>query len=377
MKSLITLALVLSGLCSLNANAQSAREILYVGTYSTRGSEGIYVFDFDRSTGTLKPLQTASELKSPSFLAIHPTGRYLYAVSEAGQSSGSVGAYAIDDKTGRLRFLNQQSSHGNGPCYVSIDKTGTWAFVANYGGGSMAVLPIDNNGSLGAATDSVQYTGSGANTQRQEKPHAHSVVLSPDNRFVYVADLGTDRVYIYELDTVHGKLKPAQMPYVTVKPGSGPRHLTFDPAGKHVYLVEEITSSTAVFTYNPKTGALTMMEDAVKSLPADFTAPNTSADIHTSPNGRFLYQSNRGYNGLAIYSIAKNGKLTLTGQQPAGGKVPRNFMVDSRGEYVLIANQDTDNVVVYKADAKTGKLTATGTELKVPAPVCLKLMELK
>lgn len=377
MKSLITLALVLSGLYSPNANAQSARAILYVGTYSTRGSEGLYAFDFDRSTGTFKPLQTTSELKSPSFLAIHPTGRYLYAVSEAGEKSGSVGAYAIDAKTGKLRFLNQQSSHGNGPCYVSIDKTGTWALVANYGGGNATVLPIDNNGALGAATDSVQFSGSGANAQRQEKPHAHSVILSPDNRFVYVADLGTDRVYIYELDTVHGKLKPAQMPYATVKPGSGPRHLTFDPSGKHVYVVEELTSSTAVFTYDAKTGALTIMEDAVKSLPTDFTAPNTSADIHTSPNGRFLYQSNRGYNGLAIYSIAKDGKLTLTGQQPAGGKTPRNFMVDSRGAYVLIANQDTDNVVVYKANAKTGKLTATGTELKVPAPVCLKLMELK
>ncbi len=377
MKSLLTTAVLLSGLHGMNASAQSTHEVLYVGTYSLRGSEGIYAFDFDRSAGTFKPLQTTAELKSPSFLTFHPSGKYLYAVSEAGERSGSVGAYSIDSKTGKLTFLNKQSSHGNGPCYVNVDKTGKWAFVANYGGGSMAVLPIQADGKLGPATDSAQYSGTGANKERQDKAHAHSVTLSPDNKYVYVADLGTDKVYIYELDTVHGKLKPAKTSFATVKPGSGPRHLTFDPAGKFVYLVEEITSSTAVFTYDPKTGALTMVEDAVKSLPADFTGNNTSADIHTSPDGKFLYQSNRGYNALAIYSIAKDGKLTLIGQQPVGGKVPRNFMVDRRGEYVLVANQDTDNVVVYKLDTKTGKLTATGTELKIPAPVCVRIMELK
>lgn len=378
MKSVIAFLICIMGLFNLQVNAQPAKEILYVGTYSVRGSEGLYVYEFDRANGSFQRLQTVSELKSPSFVTIHPSGNYLYAVSEAGQNSGSVGAYAIDRKTGKLSFLNKQSSHGNGPCYVNVDKTGKWAFVANYGGGSMAMLPIGANGELGEATDSVQYIGTGPNAKRQEKAHAHSVTLSPDNKYAYVADLGTDKVYIYALDLVNGKVKPASMPFVSVKPGAGPRHLTFDPSGKRVYVAEELISSTAVFDYDPSTGALTLIEDTVKSLPADFNgADNTSADIHTSPSGKFLYQSNRGYNALAIFSVANTGKLTLVGQQPTQGKTPRNFMVDSRGNYVLAANQDTDNVVLFTLDAKTGKLTPKGTELKIPAPVCLKMLELK
>ncbi|MBC8155014.1 MAG: lactonase family protein [Bacteroidetes bacterium] len=377
MKSLVTVIACSLVLLSFDMRAQIVKEILYVGTYSVRGSEGLYVYEFDRAKGTFERIQTASELKSPSFIAIHPSGKYLYAVSEAGQGSGSVGAYAIDPKTGKLTFLNQQLSHGNGPCYVNVDQTGKWAFVANYGGGSMAVLPIQPNGSLGAATDSVRYSGSGPNAQRQEKPHAHSVTISPDNKFVYVADLGTDRVYIYALDVANGTVKPATTPFVSVKPGAGPRHLTFDPSGKRVYVAEELISSTAAFAYDAKTGALTLIEDAVSSLPADFTGNNTSADIHPSPNGKFLYQSNRGYHALAIFSVANSGKLTLVGQQPTQGKTPRNFMVDARGNYVLAANQDTDNVVMFTLDAKTGKLTPKGTELKIPAPVCLQLLELK
>ncbi|MBC8156499.1 MAG: beta-propeller fold lactonase family protein, partial [Bacteroidetes bacterium] len=186
-----------------------------------------------------------------------------------------------------------------------------------------------------------------------------------------------DRVYIYALDVANGTVKPASTPFVSVKPGAGPRHLAFDPSGKRVYVAEELISSTATFAYDAKTGALTLIEDAVSSLPADFTGNNTSADIHPSPNGKFLYQSNRGYHALAIFSVANSGKLTLVGQQPTQGKTPRNFMVDARGNFVLAANQDTDNVVMFTLDARTGKLTPTGTELKIPAPVCLKMLELK
>ena len=355
----------------LTAQAQSNKEIMYVGTYSIRGSEGIYVFEFDRKTGSMTPLQSVSNAKSPSFLAIHPSGNYLYSVNEGADKRGGVSAYAIDNATGKLQFLNGQSSLGGGPCHVSIDQTGKTAFVSNYGGGSLAVLPIKADGTLGAATDSVQNTGSGVNAQRQDKPHVHSTTIAPDNRFAYVADLGTDKLHIYEIDANASKIKPASTPYATVKPGSGPRHFTFHPNGKYAYLVEELTSTVAVFSRDAKTGALTLMDDNVKTLPNDFSGQNTSADIHTDPSGKFLYQSNRGANTLAIFAIGSNGKLTKVGDQPTEGKTPRNFLIDPKGEFVFVAHQDSDNITIFKRDQKTGKLTYTGQSVKVPAPVCV------
>ncbi|CCH56827.1 6-phosphogluconolactonase [Fibrisoma limi BUZ 3] len=371
MKSFLTTILCL---LMMSAYAQSAKEILYVGTYSVRGSEGIYVFEFDRATGNLKQMQTVPNDKSPSFLAIHPSGKYLYSVNEGADKNGGVSAYAIEPKTGNLNPLNQQPSKGRGPCHVSVDQTGKLAFVSNYGGGTFTVLPIKADGTLGEPTESMEYTGSGPNQQRQEKPHIHSATLSPDNRFVYVADLGSDKVYIYDIDPASGKVKPAATPFVSVKPGSGPRHLAIHPNGRYVYVVEELTSAVATFKRDAKTGALTLIQDNVKTLPADFSGNNTSADIHTDPTGKYLYQSNRGYNALAILSIAKDGTVTLMGQQPTGGKTPRNFMVDPKGQYVLAANQETDNITVFRLDPKTGKLTDTGKSVSVPSPVCLKLM---
>lgn len=360
---------------SMNADAQSGRETIYVGTYSLRGSEGIYVFEFDRKAGAMKPLQSVSNAKSPSFLAIHPSGKYLYSVNEAAQTgpsnAGAVSAYAIDGATGKLRFLNGQSSLGRGPCHISVDQTGKTAFVSNYGGGSLAVLHIQTDGTLGAATDSVQNAGTGPNAGRQEKAHVHSATLAPDNRFVYVADLGTDKLHIYEADVSNSAVKPAQTPYVTVKPGSGPRHFTFHPNGKFAYLVEELTSSVAVFSRDAQTGALTLLSDNVKTLPADFSGQNTSADIHVDPSGRFLYQSNRGRNALAIFAIGSDGKLTSLGDEPTMGKTPRNFMIDPKGEFILVAHQDSDNITIFRRDQKTGKLTYTGQSVSVPAPVCV------
>jgi 6-phosphogluconolactonase len=374
MKKLFTLtALFLSFI----ARAQSPKEIMYVGTYSTRGSEGIYVLEFDRATGSLKQLQGVQNAKSPTFLAIPPSGKVLYSVNEATTTSGGVSSYAIEPKTGKLTLMNQESAHGRGPCHIALDQTGKLAFVSNYGAGTFTVLPIQSDGKFGAATDSIKYEGKGPNAQRQDKPHIHSATISPNNRFVYVCDLGNDKVYIYEFDKATGKVKPAATPFAAVSPGSGPRHITIHPNGKYLYLVEELTSTVATFSLDSKTGALTMIEDNVKTLPADFTGKNTSADIHTDPKGRFLYQSNRGYDALAILSIANDGKVSLVGQQSTEGKVPRNFMIDPKGEYAFAANQDTDNIVVYKVDSKTGKLTPTGHQIKVPAPVCLKLLTVK
>ena len=356
---------------SLTAQAQSGKEIIYVGTYSIRGSEGIYVFEFDRKAATMQPIQSVSNAKSPSFLAVHPSGNYLYSVNEGANKRGGVSAYAIDRATGKLTFMNGQSSLGAGPCHVSVDQTGKTAFVSNYGGGSLAVLPIKTDGTLGAATDSIQDVGSGPNVKRQEKPHVHSAILAPDNRFVYVSDLGTDKLHIYETDVKASKIKPALIPYATVKSGSGPRHFTFHPNGKYAYLVEELTSTVAVFSRDAKTGALTLMTDNVKTLPADFTGENTSADIHIDPSGKFLYQSNRGANTLAVFAIGSDGRLTKVGDQPTEGKTPRNFLIDPKGDFIFVAHQDSDNITIFRRDQKTGKLTYTGQSVKVPAPVCV------
>lgn len=356
---------------SIAAQAQSPKEIMYVGTYSVRGSKGIYVFTFDRKTGTMQPLQAVGNAKSPSFLAVHPSGQYLYAVNEAAEKQAGVSAYAIDKATGKLTFMNSQSSMGDGPCHVSIDQTGKTAFVSNYGGGSLAVLPIRANGSLGAPSDSAQDTGTGPNKERQDKAHVHSATVAPDNRFVYVADLTTDQLNIFATDVKASTVKPAAMPHVRVKPGSGPRHFTFHPNGKFAYLVEELTSSVAVFSRNAQTGALTLLDDNVKTLPASFSGQNTSADIHIDPSGKFLYQSNRGANTLAIFAIGQDGRLTKVGDQSTEGKTPRNFLIDPKGDFVFVANQETDAITIFKRDQKTGKLTYTGKSVPVPAPVCV------
>lgn len=361
---------ILTG-ASLAAQAQSGKEIMYVGTYSTRGSEGIYVFEFDRKTASMKPVQAVSNAKSPSFLAIHPSGKHLYSVNEGAEKLGGVSSYAIDKPTGKLTFINGQSSLGAGPCHISVDQTGKTAFVSNYGGGSLAVLPINADGSLAAPSDSVQDVGTGPNAQRQDKSHVHSATLAPDNRFVYVANLTTDKVNIFAIDTKTSTVKPAETPYASVKPGSGPRHFTFHPNGKYAYLVEELTSTVAVFSRNAKTGALTLIEGNVKTLPDGFAGQNTSADIHIDPSGKFLYQSNRGANTLAIFAISNDGRLTKVGDQPTEGKTPRNFLIDPKGDFVFVANQDTDSITIFRRDQKTGKLTYTGQSVKVPAPVCI------
>lgn len=356
---------------SLGVMAQPAKEIMYVGTYSVRGSEGIYVFEFDRKAGTMHQVQSVPNSRSPSFLAIHPSGNYLYSVDEGADKTGGVSSYAIDKKTGKLTYMNSQASMGSGPCHISVDHSGKAAFVSTYGGGSLTVLPIQIDGTLGVATDTVQNTGSGPDAQRQEKPHVHSATLAPDNRFVYVADLSLDRLNIFAVDPKAATVKPASVPYAAVKPGSGPRHFTFHPTGKYAYLVEEITSSVAVFSRDAKTGALTLIEDNVKTLPPDFDGQNTSADIHIDPSGKFLYQSNRGYNALAIFAIGNDGKLTKVGDQPTEGKTPRNFLIDPRGEFIFVANQESDTITIFKRDRKTGKLTYTGQSIKVPAAVCI------
>ncbi|WPP49547.1 lactonase family protein [Catalinimonas niigatensis] len=374
-RSLILLSCLL--LCFATVFAQSSsKEILYVGTYSDRGSQGIYVLEFDRTNGKLTEIQTLDDKESPSFLEVHPNGKYLYAVYREGMNandkSGTVTAFEIDSASGKLSKLNEQSSEGGGPCHVSIDPKGKLAYVSNYGGGNLAIYPIREDGSLGEASDRIQHHGSSVNENRQKEPHMHSIIPSENGKFIYASDLGIDKIMIYQPDRKSGKLSPAKTPYAASTPGAGPRHFTFHPDGKLAFSIEELSSTIASYSVDKNSGALTPI-DQVATLPEDAqTQSNTTADIHVSPDGKFVYGSNRGHDSIVIYKIDPSGKMSYVDHEPTKGAHPRNFCMDDKGEFVFVANRDDDNVVVFKRDAATGKLSYTGNQAKVPAAVCVQ-----
>jgi 6-phosphogluconolactonase len=350
--------------------------LVYVGTYTSGKSEGIYLYRLNLTSGELKHNLTTKGVKDPSFLSLAPSRRFLYAVNEleefAGKKSGAVSAFAVDQRTGELKLLNQQPSLGGAPCYVVVDRTGRFVLVANYSGGNVAVLPVRSDGSLGEATDVKQDLGSSINAERQEGPHAHCVVVHPSNRFAYACDLGTDKIMNFRFDAQRGKLIPNRRPWMQVKPGAGPRHLTFHPSGKYAYVINELHATVTAFACDPIQGNLREVQ-TVPTLPKDFTDADTSADIHVSPNGRFLYCSNRGHDSIAAFKInPRNGELTFIAHESTGGKTPRNFAIDPTGAFLLVANQKSDNIVTFRLDTKTGRLGATGHVAEVPSPVCLK-----
>ncbi len=357
------------------------KEIIYVGTHSVRDSKGIYVFELNRAKGTLKLIQTIMDRNSPGFLDIHPNGRFLYSVNNAPvdghDGSGSVSAFQIDRKTGKLTFINSVSSFGENPCHITLDKSGEWAFISNYNEGNFVVLPILQDGSIGAPSDSKKYSGNSVNKFRQEKPHIHSAVVSIDNKFVYVSDLGTDKIYTYSIDHKNGKIEPANPAETAVSPGAGPRHFTFHPSGNFAYSAEELTSTVGVLAVNKTTGSLSIIQDTVRSLPTTFSGTNTSADIHTDPKGQYLYMSNRGADLISVFAIDINGKITLKGSQSTMGKTPRNFLVDKKGRFLWVANQNSDNLVTFRINPKTGMPVFTGTSTKIPSPVCVRQLVLK
>jgi 6-phosphogluconolactonase len=366
-------------LCTLPLTA--AQYLVYVGTYTNTGkSQGIYAYRFDSATGKLDPIGLAAQANNPSYLAVHPNRKYLYAVSETanfnGQRSGAVSAFSIDLKTAKLTPLNTTPSRGTGPCYVSVDRTGHAAMVANYNSGSVALMPIKADGSLADATAFDQHSGPVADAKRQQGPHAHSIAPSPDNRFALNADLGLDRLYVYKLDPAAGTLAANDPPYGTLPPRSGPRHFDFHPNSKFVYAIDEIASTVTAFSWDKARGALQPLQ-TLSTLPSDFKGENTCADIHVHRSGKFLYGSNRGHNSIALFSIDAKGKLALKANVSTQGKVPRNFAIDPTGHFLIAANQDTNNLVVFRIDTKTGALTPTGQNLEVGAPVCVKFMALK
>lgn len=361
---------------------QNKEEMLvYVGTYTRGESEGIYVYRLDSSSGALKLLSTATGVDNPSFLSVDLRQRYLYAVNEvaefADEPGGAVSAFSIAPKTGELRYLNQQPSHGTSPCHLSVDKTGQFVLAANYGSGSVSIFPIQNNGQLGEATDVIQHEASDTEPERRKAPHAHSVVLDPANCYAFAPDLGLDRVMMYRLDLVRGKLIPNDEPWVQVKAGTGPRHFVFHPGCKYAYLINELDNTVIAFTYDEAQGILREMQ-TISTLPEAFTGTSYCADVHVSPSGEFLYGSNRGHDSIVIFAIHEGtGKLTFVGCEPTQGENPRNFAIDPTGTFLLAANQDTDTIVTFRLDRQTGRFTSTGHVAEVPMPVCVKIISVK
>ncbi len=349
-------------------------DIIYAGTNSLRGSKGIYVLSFDRKQLKFNEIQTVGGGESPNFLAMSADKKYLYVAYTKGTFSdgkGSVMSFTIDPKTGMLNKLNEQSSEGVGPAHVSVDPRGRFVYASHYVAGNLTVYPINKDGSLGKASDIIQHSGKGIVTARQEAPHVHSAIPSADGKFIYVSDLGIDKIMIYEVKD-NGKLLSASVPFASSTQGSGPRHFAIHPNGNFAYSAEELTSTVAAYGVNKATGELKPLE-RVNMLPDGFTERNSAADIHFSPDGRFLYASNRGHESLVIFAVdAKNGKLTFVGHENTGGKHPRNFMIDKKGQYVLTANRDTDNIVVFKVNRKSGKLIPTGQQVIIPAVIALQ-----
>jgi 6-phosphogluconolactonase len=358
--------------------AHATRELLvYVGTYTQGRSEGVYLLRLRLASGELKLVGSTHGVVNPSYITLDVRRRFLYAVNEveefAGRKSGAVSAFAVDQRTGALRFLNQQPSQGGAPCYVTADGSGRFVLVANYVGGNVAVLPVLKDGTLGAPTDVKQHQGSGANRERQEGPHAHCIVLDRANRYAYSCDLGTDKVMVYRFDARGGRLTPNEPPASPMRPGAGPRHLTFHPGGKFAYVLNELNSTVTAFAQDRARGTLKELQ-TVGTLPAGFAGANTAADIHATPDGRFLYCSNRGHDSIAAFGVdATTGGLRPIGHTPTAGKTPRNFAVDPTGTYLLAANQNSDTIVTFRIDPPTGTLQPTGHTAEVPSPVCLKL----
>jgi 6-phosphogluconolactonase len=355
------------------------REYLYAGTFTERGSEGIYVFYFDPVDGQLNLIQKVAGKLSPSFLDIDKKGENLYAVYREGMNKddkhGSVAAYQIDSESGRLALINEQSSEGESPCHISVDPKGDYVYVSHYGNGSFVVLPILKNGGLEKASDVVQIPGQSVVLPRQSHARTHSALPSKNGKYVYVADLGVDKVLVYSIDRSSGKAVLQSEAAVT--PGAGPRHYAIHPKGKFGYLAEEMTSTIAVFIVNSGTGALEQIQ-RLSALPEGYEGNNSCADIHTDPDGNFLYTSNRGHNSLAVHAIDQSsGMLSYVTNVPVEGDRPRNFMIHDSGMYVFVANRQTDEIVIFKRIQESGELVFSGERVKVPGVVCLKMTRLK
>jgi 6-phosphogluconolactonase len=383
------LAFLLLTVCPGTAasSKHTTKYFVYVGTYTEEGStsKGIYAYRFDPDNTELTSVGLVAETTNPSFLAVHPNHRFLYAVNEVsnykGQKSGAVSAFAIDRATGKLTLLNEVASKGADPCYITVDKTGKYVLVANYTGGSLAAFPVLEDGRLGEASAFIQHTGHGTNPQRQEGPHAHSIDLSPDNRFAIVDDLGLDESLVYRFDSAKGSLTLNDpLLYTTLAkaaPGAGPRHFAFHPNGRFAYVINEMQSTVSVFGYDAAAGVLRPRQ-TISTLPKDFAGHNDDAEIVVHPSGKFLYASNRGHDSIAAFAIdPSQGTLTLVEYAPTKGQSPRNFEIAPGGSLLFAANEKSDNVVIFRINPQTGRLTPTDQVLDVAEPVCVRFVPIE
>ena len=354
-------------------NGFCQKQILLIGTYDSPKSEGIYVFEFNDLDGSVKELSHVKTSNS-SYIAISPNKKYVYAVNENANitgKGGSVTSFLFDKKSGNLKKINTQSSQGNHPCYISIDKTGKWIVTGNYSSGNLAVLPVNKNGELLPASQIIQHYGKSFDTARQNSPHVHTTVISKNNKSLYVTDLGTDKIMIYDFDGKTGKVTASSPEFISTPAGSGPRHLDISPDNMFMYVLQEMSGNIAL--YSLKNKSFNELQ-TISNLPANFKGAAGSADIHISPDGNFLYASNRGQlNTIVIYKIDKiTGHITFITQQPTLGLAPRNFNFDPSGKYLLVANQNSNEVVIFKRNITTGLLTDTGNRISVGKPVCIK-----
>lgn len=365
---------------TLAAKAAGGKYRVYVGTYTRGDSKGIYSFVLDTAAGTLTPEELAGETENPSFLAIHPTGNYLYACGELdkfkGQDSGALTAFKMDPATGKLEKLNDVAAGGTSTCHVNISANGRFAVLANYGSGSCAAFAIGADGKLGERTAFHQHSGTSVDPGRQKGPHAHSVNFDKLNKHVVVADLGLDQVKVYNFNSATGAMTPNEPPFTKVAPGSGPRHFTFHPSGKFAYVINEITCSVTAFNWNLKKGTLTEIE-TVTTLPEPVKKGYSTAEVVAHPNGRFVYGSNRGHNTIAVFRVdAATGKLTTVEHKSTQGEVPRNFAIDPTGQFLIAANQNTHTIVLFRINQTSGALEQVGPPVKAPSPVCVRYVKL-
>ncbi|MDC0050180.1 lactonase family protein [Verrucomicrobia bacterium] len=373
-----TFLITLVCIVALNLQAAPKELLVYIGTYTKTEEQGIHWLKLEMATGKLTAVGKLAGQKNPSFLAIHPNKKFLYAVNEIGnykgEEAGGVSAYSIDPKTGALTFLNQQSSKGGAPCHLVVDATGRNVLVANYTGGSVASLPISRKGRLRKASSFIQHKGSSVLKPRQASPHGHSINVSSGNKFAVAADLGLDKVLVYGFNAKGGKLTPAG--FTKVAPGAGPRHFAFHPNGKFAYVINEITLTVTAFGWDEAKGKLSELQ-TITTLPVERGKGMSTAEVQVHPSGKFLYGSNRGHNTIAVFSIdGKTGKLKAVQHQSTLGKTPRNFGIDPTGKFLIAANQSSGDVFTFHINQDTGELKPTSHSVKVPMPVCVKFLDL-
>lgn len=354
---------------------------VYFGTHRAGAGLGLSLAHFNSDTGVLTVPKFEIQSSAPAYFVIGPDGKHLYTCNSGdtfqGKPGGGVSAFGIDSATGHLSALNTKPAGGEDTSYISLDRTGRFALVANYKGGNIAVFTLQPDGSLGERTAFVQHTGSSVDPVRQTHAYAHSIITDPTNRFAIVADLGLDKVFVYHFDEKTGALTPNEPAFVSVKPGSGPRHPVFaapfdpfSPSGQAVYVISEIASTVTAFHWDSEKGTLAEFQ-VISTLPADFKGTSACAEIAIHPNGKFLYASNRGHDSLAVFAIdAKDGRLSLVQHVPSGGQTPRNFAFDPTGQWIVATNHGSNNAVVFRVDAATGKLTQQGNPVSVPYPFC-------